>query len=667
MNNDGQFINQIECSGNGKESEKLFSISLDVSDDAIIGLTKDFEVYLWSKGAKEKFGFSEEEIIGKNVSILIPEDKLAESANEREAVKRGKVIENFETVRVSKEGKNIEVSISISPIYDSDKEFIGAIAIYKDISDKIRLEKKLAEYEKIARLALEGGQFGIWDMNLITDEIYHYNNWKRILGYEEQEISDSCDSWKKLIHHEDLPYVLEKFHKQFEGEDYIVEYRIKCKTGQYKWLRTKGRVVQWSEDGKPMRMIGTNEDITDRKLIEQELKEKCKQLEQLKKEAEAANKAKSNFLANMSHEIRTPINGIIGMLQLLELTLLNEEQRRYVNRMKESTDLLVAIINDILDISKIEAGKLKIENKPYDLFITINTIYNNLLLQGSSKGLEIGFYFDPKIQTKVIGDEMRLKQILTNLTNNAVKYTDEGYITLRAELICSDSSFQKVRFAVIDSGIGVDGELKDKIFDNFEQGDLSNEKKYMGVGLGLSIAKRLAEEMGGTISYESEVGVGSSFYFICNMKLSAEVNNQDLQCFGSNSIDRKADNFNNRKTILYIDDNLIDHEVMQGILSRKGYDLISAYNGKEALEVLRSHNIDLILMDIQMQGMNGYKITEMIRKEFDKKHMPIIAVTAYAMREDRDKCIQAGMDDYIAKPYDINYLYSILEKRLGIK
>lgn len=233
MNNDGQFINQIECSVNGKESEKLFSISLDVFDDAIIGLTKDFEVYLWSKGAKEKFGFSEEEIIGKNVSILIPEDKLAESANEREAVKRGKVIENFETVRVSKEGKNIEVSISISPIYDSDKEFIGAIAIYKDISDKIRLEKKLAEYEKIARLALEGGQFGIWDMNLITDEIYHYNNWKRILGYEEQEISDSCDSWKKLIHHEDLPYVLEKFHKQFEGEDYIVEYRIKCKTGQY--------------------------------------------------------------------------------------------------------------------------------------------------------------------------------------------------------------------------------------------------------------------------------------------------------------------------------------------------------------------------------------------------------------------------------------------------
>ena len=500
---------------------------------------------------------------------------------------------------------------------------------------------------------------------MITDEIYHYNNWKNILGYEEQEISDSCDSWKKLIHHEDLPYVLEKFNKQFEGENYIVEYRIKCKTGQYKWLRTKGRIVQWSEDGKPIRMIGTNEDITDRKLIEQELKEKCRQLEQLKKEADAANQAKSNFLANMSHEIRTPINGITGMLQLLELTLLNEEQRRYVSRMKESADLLVTIINDILDISKIEAGKIKIENKPFDLFTTINKIYSNLLLQGSSKGLEIGFYIDPKIQTKVIGDEIRLKQILTNLTDNAIKYTDEGYIALRVELISSDGSFQKVRFTVKDSGIGIDDDLKDKIFDNFIQGDLSNEKKYMGVGLGLSIAKKLAEEMNGTISYESQAGVGSSFYFTCNMKLSDEVTNKDSWRFGSISVDRMANKLNNGKTILYIDDNLIDHEVMQGILSRKGYNLISAYNGKEALEVLKNHNIDLILMDIQMQGMNGYKTTEMIRDKFYKKHIPIIAVTAYAMREDRAKCIQAGMDDYIAKPYDINYLYSILEKRLG--
>jgi len=667
MNNDGQFISQIECSVNASESEKLFSISLDVFDDAIIGLTKDFEIYLWSKGAKEKFGYSEEEIIGKNVDILIPEDKIAESLRERDAIRRGKVIENRESVRVSKDGKNIEVSISVSPIYDSDKQFIGAIAIYKDISDKIRLEKKLAEYEKIARLALEVGQFGIWDLNMITYEIYHYNNWKKMLGYEEHEIRDISDSWNNLIHHEDLPYVREKFYKQFEGEDYIVEYRIKCKNGQYKWLRSKGRIVQWSEDGRPIRMIGTNEDITDRKLIEEELKEKCRQLELLKKEADAANQAKSNFLANMSHEIRTPISGIIGMLQLLELTPLNDMQRRYVNRMKESTDLLVAIVNDILDISKIEAGKIKIESKPFDLFAAINNIYNNLLLQGSSKGLEIGFYFDPKIQTKVIGDELRLKQILTNLTNNAVKYTDEGYITLRAELISKDDSLQKVRFTVEDSGIGIDDELKDKIFDNFVQGDLSNEKKYMGVGLGLSIAKRLVEEMDGTISFESEKGVGSSFYFTCNMKLSDEANNQSYQCFYSSSTDRKADNSNQRKNILYVDDNIIDHEVMQGILSRNGYNLISAYNGKEALEVLKTQSIDLILMDIQMQGMNGYKITEMIRKEFDKKHIPIIAVTAYAMREDRDKCIQAGMDDYIAKPYDINYLYDILEKSLGIK
>lgn len=577
MKDDGQFINSVKYPISMNESEKLFSISLDVFEDAIIGLTKDFKIYLWSKGAKEKFGYTEEEIMGKNISILIPEDKKHEMKNHADTLKRGQVIKNFQTARVSKEGKNVEVSISASPVFDSDRKFIGAIAIYKDISDKIMLEKKLAEYEYIARLALEGGQFGIWDYNLTTGEIYHYNNWKKILGYEEHEIGDYVDSWRKLIHPDDLPHISEKLNKTLEGEDYIVEYRMKSKTGQYKWLRTKGKIIQWSEDGKPIRMIGTNEDITDRKLIEQELKEKCRQLEQLKKEADEANSAKSIFLANMSHEIRTPINGIIGMLQLLELTSLNEEQRKYVSRMKESTDLLITIINDILDISKIEAGKLKLENKPFDLFVAINDIYNNLLLEGSSKGLETGFYFDPKIQTKVVGDEMRLKQIISNLTSNAVKYTNEGYVVLRAELVSKDNGFQKIRFAVKDSGIGIDDSLKDKIFENFIQGDLSTEKKYMGVGLGLSIAKKLAEEMGGSISFDSELGVGSIFYFTCNMKMSDEVNNHDFRYLLRKSIDRKAVNFNNGKTILYIDDNLIDHEVMQGIVSRKGYNLISAY------------------------------------------------------------------------------------------
>lgn len=646
--------------------DKMPSISLDVFDDAIVGLTKNFEIYLWSKGAQEKFGYTEEEIIGENISILIPENRKNEMLAQIDVVKKGAVVKDFETVRVSKEGRSIQVAISVSPVYDSDEKFIGAIVIYKDISKKIELCKKLAEYEKIARIALESGQFGIWEFNIITNEIKHHNDWIKILGYEECDIDNSCESWMKLLHHEDLPHVTKKCHMIYENKDFIAEYRIKCKNGEYKWMRTKGRVVQWSDDGKPIRMIGTNEDITDRKLIEEKCKEKCKQLEQLKKEADYANQAKSIFLANMSHEIRTPINGIIGMMQLLELTSLNEEQKRYINRMKESADLLVAIINDILDISKIEAGKIQLDNKPFDLFKTTKNIYNNLLLQGSSKGLEVGFYFDPRINTKVIGDELRLKQVLTNLTNNAVKYTDKGYIILRVELISHDDAYQKVKFIVKDSGIGINDELKDKIFEKFFQGDLSTEKKYIGVGLGLSIAKKLALEMGGDIDYESKEGEGSSFYFECNMKTYVDTPSNASNHSRCTCMHNKEDNAGNVKTILYVDDNIVDQEVMQGVLSRKGYRLISSYSGKEAIEVLRSNNIDLILMDIQMHGMNGYKVTDMIRQEFKNRHIPIIAVTAYAMREDRDKCIEAGMDDYISKPFDINQLYSILEKWLGM-
>jgi len=434
-----------------------------------------------------------------------------------------------------------------------------------------------------------------------------------------------------------------------------------CKNNGYKWIRSKGRVSQWKENGEPLRMIGTHEDISKERLIQEELKERYEQLELLKQEAESASKAKSQFLANMSHEIRTPMNGVIATLQLLQISNLTDEQRRYVDLLKNSADNLVAIIDSILDIAKLESGKIELNCEPFDLKETVNSIYQTHLLAANAKGLEAGCFFDPNLDNEVIGDELRLRQILTNLLNNAVKFTDKGYISFRKRLISSDDDEQKIEFSVKDTGIGIDESYKPKMFQNFSQGDLSKKKKYMGAGLGLAISKQLAELMNGDIHFESAVGKGSTFYFTCTLKKKRN----PLNPVKENSISEPKETRNQSvsdKVILCIEDNLINQEIMESIIKKRGYRYFAAYDGNEALEKLKENKVDLILMDIQMPGLNGYEVTRIIRNmQNNKKNIPIIAMTAYAMHENRDKCIQAGMDDYISKPIDIDKLYSILD------
>ncbi len=639
----------------------MFSTSLDIFDDAFVGLAKDFKISLWSKGAERRLGYSSEEIIGKDIKIIVPNEKQRDYQDQLNEVRKGNIVFDKETTRVHKNGDLVDVSLSIAPVYDHEGIFAGAVGVYKDISEKKEMAKKLLEYEERWRYALEGGRFGTWDMDLLSQKIYHYNNWSEILGYSDDEIGDKIAEWTNLIHLDDFPEVVKRLNKHFEGEEFITEYRIRCKNGEYKWLRTKGRVCEWRDDGKPLRMVGTNEDITDKKIIEQELKEKYNQLEQLKKQAEDANKSKSLFLANMSHEIKTPLNGILGAIQLLRETSINAQQIKYAKIIEESADTLVAIINDILDISKIEAGKVELIKEPFNLKETINSIYNNLLITGNSKGLEIGYYLDPGIDFEVIGDELKLKQILTNIISNAVKFTDAGYVSFRVNLIFSDDENEKIEFRVKDSGIGIKDSYKDKIFENFIQGDLSANKKYAGTGLGLAISKQLALLMDGDIYFESTVGQGTTFYFTCIFRKAGKgtVIHQKRSSFEERSRCGEAEK---EKVILCVEDNLINQEVIESIIKRKGFKYIAAYNGEEALNILKTNRVDLILMDVQMPGLNGFETTRIIRSgEEGIRNIPIIAMTAYAMFEDRDKCIQAGMNDYIAKPFDIENLNTILE------
>ena len=638
--------------------KSYFDAALDLFDEALVVLDKDYKVVFWSKGAENRLGYTKEDIIGFDIRIIVPDDKMDEYEEELSLVKQGNIIMNKETVRKHKSGNLIDVSLSISPVYDNDN-FDGIIGIYKDISKIVELKREAHKYEEIGRLALEGGNFGIWAMDLANGVIQHYNGWKHILGYDDDDLAEDMESYVELIYKDDYAKMREIFKKHLSGSEFVVEYRIKCKDETYKWLRTKGKIYKWNPDGKPRMMIGTNEDITDRKRFEVDLREAYNQMLILKQEAEKANKSKSQFLANISHELRTPLNTIYGILQLVKKDNENLLPDRYINALNEATNTLISLINDLIDTSTIESGTQALKMELFDLRNTVNSIYHNLLIIGNTKGLETSCYIDPSLDFDVIGDELRLKQILTNLITNAVKFTDKGLISLRVTKIESDQNFERVEFKVKDTGIGIQEEFKDKIFDKFSHNDFMYNKRYQGTGLGLMISKQLASLMKGDIEFESEFGQGSTFKFTCELQ-RAEMSNQD------NTIEKsklKKNEDTMKKTILYIEDNIMSQDIMERIITDYGAAYLCAYHAREALEIMKNNKIDLILMDIRLPEIDGFELIKIIREEYNHiENLPIIAMTAYALKEDKEKCLAAGADDYMAKPFEIEKFYQMLNR-----
>jgi len=515
---------------------RIFSISLDIIDDPFIIFSKDMDISYWSKGAETKFGFKKEDVIGKNMNQLLSNDILEKSRKLIDMISQGKIVKDYETVRLAKDGTILNLLISASPIYDENGAFSGITAIYRD--------------------------------------------------------------------------------------------------------------------------------ITDKKLIEKKLIEKCEQLELLKEKAEYANKAKSIFLANISHELRTPMNGILAALQLIKLEDIDEEQIKYIKILNDSANTMLRVINNLLDVSKIESGAFKLNIERFNLRETINNIYNSLLITGNIKGLEIRYYLDPNIDFDIIGDQVRLKEILSNLITNAVRFTDQGHVSFRVKMISEDEYSEKIEFRIKDSGNGIDENFRDRIFNDFTQGDLSTRNEYIGVGLSLSISKHFAELMNGNICFENNEDKGSTFIFTCEFqKTKAKKHSVKTDTISNNKIINE--NIEQDKVILYVEDNLISQEVMESIIKSKGYKYIAAYNGNEALHILRNNKVDIILMDIQMPELNGFETTKIIRtEELGGKHVPIIAITAYSMREDKEKCIQANMDDYLVKPFEVEKLYEVIEANL---
>jgi len=658
-----------------QESNRFLNSLTDALGEGVVAVDAAGRCTFVNAEAERLLGWSRDELIGQVAHDVFHHQTVNGMPLEREecpmhaSAVAGHIFRSDLDAFTRKDGKLFPVAVVSMPIYEGDV-FVGAVAAFQDITERKRSEDYLLATSSRLTALIESMQAGV----LVEDEGGRVVTTNQML----------CDSFALDTRSAELigaeaAAVLGRCGQALADPAAFVELaasllRERAPELAHELALADGRTLEL--DYVPIYLFPSMpqpedcrghlwlfHDITERKQIEAEIL-------RAREAAEQANTAKGDFLANMSHEIRTPMNGIIGMTDLALETRLDAQQRDYLEMVKTSADALLVIINDILDFSKIEAGRLEIEHIPFRLRDEIALILRPLSIRAEQKELQLSHTVDEALPEVVVGDPVRLRQILVNLAGNAMKFTEEGGIDIRAALVAGRADVDEAadavfaHFSVRDTGIGIPPEKQADIFDAFSQADGSITRRFGGTGLGLSICQKLVTMMGGRIWVESEPGRGSTFHFTLRFGVGAA---DDLAAAKAAPVLPALLPLH----ILLAEDNLINQRLAVTLLERRGHRVQVCSNGSEVLQLLGEGAYDVVLMDIQMPVMGGFEATQRIREQErardDGAHQVVIAMTANAMRGDRERCIETGMDGYISKPIGENEMFAEIARCLPDK
>jgi len=577
------------------------------------------------------------QLVSVNIKLGQTNAMLEEEIDEKTALE--------EELRAINEELEDMVDKRTSQLIESNIELIQINAILEEeIDEKTKAKDELNESEKKFRLAIEDSPVPVM-LHAEDGEVLALSSaWTEITGYSIKEIPQ-IQIWTEKAYGEMASEVNQSNVSLFSLKERVYE-------GEFEIITSSGEMRTWgfystligklSDDRKIVMSVGV--DLTDQKQFEYELLN-------AKEKAEDANNSKDDFLANMSHEIRTPMNGIIGMLEVLNMTSLSEEQSEYLDVIKSSSKFLLNILNDILDYSKIEAGKIELAENSFNIRNLLSNMISLFRESIHKTNLELHYNIDNNIPDLVLGDNTKLQQVLANLIGNAIKFTDKGEINVDVSLMDSNDDYVNIEITVSDTGVGIKKIALENIFDRFIQLDKPGRRKSRGTGLGLSISKALTEKMGGGLTVESEFGVGSCFKFDLKLNVAKKCTVDERACLEINEVI----NTENAMELLVVEDDTVSAQMLEILLGKKGYKVSVANSGEVAVSMYKDYEYDLVLMDVNLPGMNGFETTKVIKKidEAKNKFIPVIAMTANALAGDREKCINAGMDDYLTKPIDV--------------
>ncbi|QIZ78912.1 response regulator [Ferrimonas lipolytica] len=629
-----------------EQRERDFSLMrslIDAIPEAIVFKDTSGRYLGCNKAAERMLGQNESEIIGSAVTEIDPSPRAAQQAKEDSELLEKRTPDRYQE-RVEIDGKMVLLDVLRLPFYNRRGELLGLISVWRDITREAQQQEQIRRSEQRYHLAMDAVEDGMWDWYLDSNQMICNPAYYTMLGYEADEFPLLIDTFYSLMHSDDRQRV-ERYiddYLDFPEQAFSVEFRLRGKGGEYHWILCRGRAVEFDEFGEPLRLLGTNKDITQQKGNEVTLLE-------AKQDAELANRTKSEFLANMSHEIRTPMNAVLGMLELTLRTEVDDRQRDYLDKAKMSAASLLRIINDILDFSKIEAGKLELEQRDFSLDQVLEHVLSINAIKAQEKGVELLLYAPITAGLHVQGDSLRLGQVLVNLLSNAVKFTEHGEVELGCEDIKESNGRVSLKFWVRDTGIGITAAQQKRLFDAFSQADGSTTREYGGSGLGLSICKHLVAMMGGDIEVSSRIGEGTTFSFTIDaLQVEAPQGSTKLL---PEQLQGKA---------IVVDDNHSALQIYSTYLRDLGFQVETADNGADALNLIKEHQPVLVLIDWMMPEMDGLELVEQIhhlQQQNGIETVPeILMMTAYRGESVQHEVKQGRVHTLLQKPFKQNDL-----------